>query len=132
MKAIVYTKYGPPDVLDLQERDAPSPQENEVLIRVRASSVNALDWRQFTMPLIARLIRGGLREPHVTTCGIDTAGQVEAVGSAVTRFRAGDEVFGKTGWHSNRPISRSRRQQPARSSSPFSGATTACSTSERL
>ena len=94
MKAIAYTRYGPPDVLELQERDKPTPQNNEVLVRVRAASVNALEWRQFTMPLIARLLHGGLREPQDTTFGVDIAGQVEAVGAAITQFRPGDEVFG--------------------------------------
>jgi NADPH:quinone reductase-like Zn-dependent oxidoreductase len=95
MKAIAYTKYGPPDVLQLQERDKPTPQSNEVLVRVRASSVNALDWRQFSLsPLFVRLLRGGLRHPQDTSFGVDIAGHVEAVGAAVTQFRPGDEVFG--------------------------------------
>jgi NADPH:quinone reductase-like Zn-dependent oxidoreductase len=95
MKAIVYTRYGALDVLRLQERDKPSPRDNEVLIRVRASSVNALDWRQFTMPLMfVRLLRGGFREPQDTSFGADVSGHVEAVGAAVTQFRPGDEVFG--------------------------------------
>jgi NADPH:quinone reductase-like Zn-dependent oxidoreductase len=98
MKAIAYTKYGPPDVLQLQERDKPSPRNNEVLVRVRASSVNALEWRQFTLaPIFVRLLRGGLRLPHDTAFGGDIAGHVEAVGAAVTQFRPGDEVFGLSG-----------------------------------
>jgi NADPH:quinone reductase-like Zn-dependent oxidoreductase len=95
MKAIVYTRYGPLDVLQLQERDKPSPRDNEVLVRVRASSVNALDWRHFTLPLVfVRLLRGGFRKPKDTSFGGDVAGEVEAVGAAVTQFRPGEEVFG--------------------------------------
>jgi NADPH:quinone reductase-like Zn-dependent oxidoreductase len=94
MKAIVYTEYGPPRVLKLRGQDKPVPRDNEVLVRVRASSINALDWRQFSLPLVARLLRGGLRQPHDTRFGGDLAGHVEAVGRAVTQFRPGDEVFG--------------------------------------
>jgi NADPH:quinone reductase-like Zn-dependent oxidoreductase len=95
MKAIVYTRYGPPDVLQLQERERPSPKGDEVLVRVRAASLNAIDWRQFAAPLLlARLLRGGLREPRHTSVGADVAGRVEAVGASVTRLQPGDEVFG--------------------------------------
>jgi NADPH:quinone reductase-like Zn-dependent oxidoreductase len=95
MKAIVYTKYGQPDVLQLQEIERPSPKDNEVLIKVHAASVNALDWRPFTMPLIfVRMMRGGLREPKDTRIGADLAGRVEAVGPNVKQFQPGDEVFG--------------------------------------
>src|SRR5262245_66659257 len=97
MKAIVYTKYGPPDVLQLQEIEKPSPKDNEVLVKVHAASVNALDWRPFTMPLIfVRMMRGGLREPKDKCFGVDLAGRVEAVGPAVKQFRPGDEVFGSS------------------------------------
>jgi NADPH:quinone reductase-like Zn-dependent oxidoreductase len=95
MKAIVYTKYGPPDVLQLQEIEKPSPKENEVLVKVHASSVNALEWRRFTLPqLLVRIIGGGLREPKDKSIGGDLAGRVEAVGATVKQFRPGDEVFG--------------------------------------
>lgn len=95
MKAILYTKYGPPDVLQLQEIDKPSPKENEVLVRVHAASVNAFEWRRFTLPRIAaRLFGGGIREPKNKSIGSDIAGRVEAVGVNVTQFRPGDEVFG--------------------------------------
>lgn len=95
MKAILYTAYGPPDVLQLREVEKPSPQDNEVLIRVHASSVNALEWRRFTMPLLlARLMGKGLREPKDKAIGVDFAGRVEAVGAAVKRFQVGDEVYG--------------------------------------
>ena len=95
MKAIVYTKYGPPDVLQLQEIEKPSPKDNEVLVRVHAASVNALDWRPFTFPLVfVRMMRGGLREPKDTSFGADMAGRVEAIGAAVKQFQPGDAVFG--------------------------------------
>jgi NADPH:quinone reductase-like Zn-dependent oxidoreductase len=95
MKAIVYTKYGPPDVLQLQEIEKPSPKENEILVKVHAASLNALDWRPFTMPLLfVRMMRGGLREPQDKSLGVDIAGRVEAVGATVKQFRPGDAVFG--------------------------------------
>jgi len=95
MKAIIYTKYGPPDVLQLKEVDKPSPKDNEVLVKVHATSVNALDWRPFTMPLIfVRMMRGGFFEPKNTSLGADIAGRVEAVGASVKQFQPGDAVFG--------------------------------------
>ena len=95
MKAIVYTEYGPPDVLRLTEVEKPVPKDAEVLIRIRAASVNALDWRLVRgKPVFARLMIGGLRKPKITRAGVDVAGQVEAVGSGVTQFKPGDEVFG--------------------------------------
>ena len=95
MKAIVYAKYGPPDVLQLQQIEKPSPKENEVLVKIHASSVNALEWRRFTLPrLLVRMIGGGLREPKDKSIGGDLAGRVEAVGVTVNQFRPGDEVFG--------------------------------------
>jgi len=95
MKAIVYTKYGPPEVLQLQEVEKPAPKENQVLVKVHAASANALDWRRFTMPpLLIRLMEGGLLKPKDPKLGVDVAGRVEAVGSNVTEFKPGDEVFG--------------------------------------
>src|SRR5512134_2500214 len=94
MKAIVCEKYGPPDVLQLKEVEKPSPKDNEVLVKVHAASVNAMDWRPFTMPILVRLIRGGLFEPKNTSLGADVAGRVEAVGATVEQFQPGDEVFG--------------------------------------
>jgi NADPH:quinone reductase-like Zn-dependent oxidoreductase len=93
MKAIVRTKYGPPDSLQFMEVEKPTPKDNEVLIKLRAASVNPLDL--FTMrgaPLL-RLIPG-LRTPKDQRVGVDVAGQVEAVGRNVTQFKPGDEVFG--------------------------------------
>jgi NADPH:quinone reductase-like Zn-dependent oxidoreductase len=95
MKAITYTEYGPPDVLRLTEVEKPTPKEHEVLIRIRAASVNPLDWRLLRgKPAFTRLLMGGLRRPKLTRPGVDVAGQVEAVGPSVTGFKPGDEVFG--------------------------------------
>jgi NADPH:quinone reductase-like Zn-dependent oxidoreductase len=95
MKAIAYTKYGPPNVLQLREVEKPSPKDNEVLVKIHASSVNAFEWRRFALPpVFIRLMGGGLREPKDTKIGADLAGRVEAVGAKVTQFQAGDEVFG--------------------------------------
>ena len=94
MKAILYTAYGPPDVLQLREIDKPSPKENEVLVRVHASSINAIEWRRFTFPLVARIFGKGIRAPRNMSIGGDLAGRVEAVGAKVKQFQPGDEVFG--------------------------------------
>ena len=95
MQAILYTKYGPPDVLELAEVEKPVPNDNRVLIKVHAASVNALDWRPFEMPsILVRLIGGGLLKPKDHSLGVDVAGRVEAVGKSITRFKAGDAVFG--------------------------------------
>jgi NADPH:quinone reductase-like Zn-dependent oxidoreductase len=95
MKAIVYHNYGSPDVLKCEEIEKPTAGDNEVLIRIRAASVNALDWRLMRgKPLFVRLVIGGLRKPKITRPGRDVAGQVEAVGKNVTQFKPGDEVFG--------------------------------------
>jgi NADPH:quinone reductase-like Zn-dependent oxidoreductase len=94
MKAIVLHKYGSPDVLKYEEIEKPTARDNEVLIKVRAASVNPLDltWISGT-PYIARMM-GGLRRPKDTRLGVDLAGQVEAVGKNVTHLKPGDEVFG--------------------------------------
>lgn len=92
MKAALYTQYGPPDVLQITDVEKPVPSDQEVLIRVRAASLNPLDWRLMSgRPYIARLFLG-LR-PRVTP-GRDVAGQVQAVGKNTTQFKPGDEVFG--------------------------------------
>jgi NADPH:quinone reductase-like Zn-dependent oxidoreductase len=94
MKAIVYYNYGSPDVLKCEEIEKPTPGDNEVLIRVRAASVNPLDWRFMRgTPYLVR-IGAGLRKPKVTRLGVDVAGKVEAVGRNVTQFKPVDEVFG--------------------------------------
>jgi len=95
MKAIVYTQYGPPDVLQFMEVAKPTPTDDEVLIQIRAASVNPLDWRLMRgRPLFIRLMTGGLRKPTLTRPGVDVAGQVEALGKSVTKFKPGDSVFG--------------------------------------
>jgi len=98
MKAIIYEKYGPPDVLQLKEVEKPALKENEVLISVQAASANAADWHMLRgKPFLARL-DSGLFKPKNTILGIDIAGYVEAIGSKVTVFKPGDEVFGDCGW----------------------------------
>ncbi|TSA15743.1 NAD(P)-dependent alcohol dehydrogenase [bacterium] len=110
MKAIVCTKYGPPEVLQLKEVSKPAPKDNEVLIRVRATSVNfgdtmarnfkAITPREFNMLFLFWLmakISFGLREPKTTILGSEFAGEIEAVGKDVKRFKKGDQVFGYPG-----------------------------------
>ncbi|MBE9157403.1 NAD(P)-dependent alcohol dehydrogenase [Nodosilinea sp. LEGE 06152] len=95
MKAIAQTEYGPPDVLRLTEVDRPVVRDDTVLVRVRATSVNAGDWHLMRgRPLIARLMMGGLLKPKIKVIGFDVAGTVEAVGKNVAGFQAGDAVFG--------------------------------------
>jgi NADPH:quinone reductase-like Zn-dependent oxidoreductase len=93
MKAIVHTRYGPPDVLQFTEVAKPIPKDKEVLIRVRAASVNPADRYLMRGAPFIRLIPG-LRTPKDKRLGVDVAGQVEAVGRNVTQFKPGDEVFG--------------------------------------
>lgn len=103
MKAIVYTEYGPPDVLQLREVDKPSPRDNEVLIRVYATSVTTGDCNARNAVFVPagfgplqRLVFG-LRKPKKPILGVELAGEIEAVGQAVTQFRPGDQVFGLDG-----------------------------------
>jgi NADPH:quinone reductase-like Zn-dependent oxidoreductase len=94
MKAIVYRTYGPPDVLHLEETATPTPADDQVLIRIRAASVNPYDWHFMRgSPYVMRLL-SGLTRPKDIRVGVDVAGVVETVGSKVTRFRPGDAVFG--------------------------------------
>jgi NADPH:quinone reductase-like Zn-dependent oxidoreductase len=95
MKAIVYEKYGPPDVLELKEVEKPALAEDKVLVKVHAASVNALDWHMLTADIfLVRFMTGGLFKPKNNRLGADIAGTVEAVGSQVKDFRPGDEVYG--------------------------------------
>ena len=95
MKAIVCTKYGPPDGLQLQEVAKPTPKADEVLVKVHAASVNAYDWHLLTADIfLVRLMGGGLLRPKKAIPGVDIAGRIEAAGSNVKQFRPGDEVFG--------------------------------------
>jgi len=94
MKAAIYGRYGPPDVVHIRDVEEPTPKDDEVLIKVRAASINPLDWHFMRgTPYLVRLMTG-LRKPKITRLGIDVAGQVQAVGRNVTEFRPGDEVFG--------------------------------------
>ena len=95
MKAIIYDKYGPPDVLQLKEVAKPTPKGNEVLVRVHAASVNDWDWGLLRgKPFVNRLVVSGLQKPKIKILGGDIAGRVETVGRNVKQFQPGDEVFG--------------------------------------
>ena len=93
MKAIVYTKYGPPEVLQLKEVDKPVAKDNEILLRVYATTVNRTDCAILrAKPFIMRFITG-LLKPNKSIPGTEFAGEVEAVGAAVISFKPGDKVF---------------------------------------
>jgi NADPH:quinone reductase-like Zn-dependent oxidoreductase len=95
MKAVIYTEYGPPDVLRTEEIEKPIPDENQVLVKVHASSINAGDYfARGGKPFLFRFFTGGFLKPKNTRLGSDVAGRVEAVGENVKQFRPGDEVFG--------------------------------------
>ncbi|MGH2417321.1 MAG: NAD(P)-dependent alcohol dehydrogenase [Candidatus Limnocylindria bacterium] len=97
MKAIVYRQYGSPDVLRLEDVPKPAPKDGEVLVRVHAAALNALDWHMLRgKPYIARMSMGW-RKPKRSIPGVDMAGTVEAVGAAVTALKPGDEVFANKG-----------------------------------
>ena len=110
MKAIVFTEYGPPDVLHLKEIPKPTPKENEILVRVYATPVNYgdltarnfahLTTKQFNMPaplFFPARLSFGWNKPKTTVLGSELAGEVEAVGAAVTKFKPGDQVFAYVG-----------------------------------
>ena len=95
MKAIVYKKYGSPDVIQLKDIEKPTPKDDEVLIKIHAASVNAYDWHFLTADIfLIRLMGGGLLKPKNTRLGADMAGRIETVGKNVKQFQPGDEVFG--------------------------------------
>lgn len=94
MKAIVYHNYGSPDILQLTDIEQPVPKDDEVLVKVRAASVNPLDWHFMRgTPYLVRLFTG-IRKPKTTRLGADVAGEIEAVGKNVTKLKPGDAVFG--------------------------------------
>ena len=98
MKAFILNSYGPPENLALTDVDTPTPRPNEVLVRVRAASVQPYDWHHMRgEPYVARLLPGtlGLRKPKISILGADVAGQVEEVGADITAFRPGDRVFAR-------------------------------------
>lgn len=100
MKAIVYTQYGTPDVLQVKEVGKPVPEDDEVLVKVHAVAINAADaYLLKGTPFLVRLMTGGLRKPKNTILGADIAGRVEAVGKNVKQFQPGDDVLGDTSPH---------------------------------
>jgi NADPH:quinone reductase-like Zn-dependent oxidoreductase len=97
MKAVVHDKFGSPDVVEIREVDKPEPAADEVLVRVRAASLNRFDWYGVTgRPWVGR-VQMGLLKPKDNEVGADFAGTIEAVGNDVTEFQPGDDVFGRTG-----------------------------------
>src|SRR5260370_3811342 len=95
MKAVVYTNYGSPDVLEIRDVKKPVPNDDQVLVKIRAASLNPLDWHYMEgTPYIMRAMGVGLRKPKSPRLGVDLAGQVEAVGKNVTEIKPGDAVFG--------------------------------------
>ena len=129
VKAVVYERYGAPDVLRVEDVPIPAPATGQVRVKVAATSVNLSDWEGLRgSPAYARI--GGLRRPAHRTLGSDIAGVVDEVGEGVTRFRPGDEVYGDNlammggfaeyawprspRWPSSRSNSRSPRRPPSR------------------
>ncbi|UCC54157.1 MAG: NAD(P)-dependent alcohol dehydrogenase, partial [Anaerolineaceae bacterium] len=94
MKAMVYQEYGPPEVLELKEIEKPTPNDDEVLVRVHASTITPIDWHFLTgTPFVARIL-AGLFKPRSNVLGADVSGRVEAIGAGVEQFTVGDEVIG--------------------------------------
>lgn len=100
MKAMIYTQYGPPDVLRLADLPVPAPKAGEVLVKIQAAAVNSADIRLLRgKPFVVRLSGYGVFKPKQIVLGCDIAGQVEAVGSGVTAFKVGDAVYGDLSNH---------------------------------
>ncbi len=117
--AVVCRRYGPPEALQIEEVEKPAPTEGQVLVKVLASSVNAKEWHRTHGALLLRLFTG-LRRPKDPRLGTDIAGQVEAVGTGVTRFKPGDEVFGAApGAYAEYAITREDRIVPKPASVSF-------------
>src|SRR5437879_13897787 len=104
MRAVVYDRYGPPDVLRIEDVERPSPKEDEVLVKVRATTINRLDVHTreanrssgLTVSLLSRVV-SGVRGPRQRILGTEFAGEVESVGSAVSELAVGDTVCGNSG-----------------------------------
>lgn len=95
MKALVFKKYGSPDVLELREVDKPVPKDDQVLVKVSASSINSWDWELLQgKPFVNRLMFGLLKPKKINILGCDIAGRIDAIGNKVAKFQTGDEVYG--------------------------------------